>query len=655
MPTEQQCSNCVHYKSGAYGKKCSYYGRVPAFDGSVCEGFEGIYSSNNSAESQRTGGTGIVNDNKWPEQCHSCKKLTICKKYNTPPSSQTCPNYLSAVSDAHKSDNFDNQQPIETEKHEDNGVRMDHYYPGMIDMEHYSKLKWLSGLCLFAGIWTVFITTIGIIFNPGDALSKVLNAISAIYFCILCTYTYYSIRKRKPAAIYYARFIMIVCILSWLVSIAFGNFTITPINIVFGLGTLIYGSAGLYLTFSNDEVKEVFPKEYRKTKWKDYLFSLGYILIPFVIAGSILLTSWGIGKVENARNARSELMKAVKSINDQCPVDVGYWKTTSVKYENNTITYNYLVNESSLSMDKIEKNKEKIATLTLKRIDYEGGKGSFIEYLINEKAALKFEYVGNQTGKVASVKYDHNKIKDLVKNNHLSDREFVQLTIDIQKLLTPMYVDEITLLSDVYLRDGTIHYVYNLKNIKESELGSLDFEYLKTSSLLDLRYSLTNTPLSSSTYSKMATLGYGAQYEYSLDNKQIGSYRISPSDISHALQHPLYETEYKQELLQALIEKSNRSELPIKIDRGLILESVGIENNNFTFYYSVDDYLYNLSAFESKETIEKLFIPSDLQTDVVIMATACDKGLSYHFKGKRSGKTVPVVFSASEIESLLNN
>lgn len=36
MPTEQQCTTCSHYKSGAYGKKCSYYGRTPNFDNTNC-------------------------------------------------------------------------------------------------------------------------------------------------------------------------------------------------------------------------------------------------------------------------------------------------------------------------------------------------------------------------------------------------------------------------------------------------------------------------------------------------------------------------------------------------------------------------------------------------------------------------------------------
>lgn len=39
MAKTEECNNCIYYKNGAYGMKCSYYGRVPKFDDTECSHF----------------------------------------------------------------------------------------------------------------------------------------------------------------------------------------------------------------------------------------------------------------------------------------------------------------------------------------------------------------------------------------------------------------------------------------------------------------------------------------------------------------------------------------------------------------------------------------------------------------------------------------
>ena len=138
-------------------------------------------------------------------------------------------------------------------------IHMDPNNPKILDLGYYSCISRLSNLCLFAGIWTMVMGVVELIGGNSDVWGKVLTTVSNVCFLLLCIYAYTAIRKRKPNAMFYARFIMATCVLSWVVLVASGGFELTGGNIFFGIGTLIYGSLGLYWSFADDEVKEVFP------------------------------------------------------------------------------------------------------------------------------------------------------------------------------------------------------------------------------------------------------------------------------------------------------------------------------------------------------------------------------------------------------------
>ena len=292
-----------------------------------------------------------MKDENWPMQCQSCRKFETCKEFAKPPVNESCPNYWSVedeVEDEPSSDPEGSEGLMEGKSSETivDGIHMDGYDPRMIDVEYYSRLRWLSNLCLFAGIWTMISCIVSLMGNYGNVWDNVLNTISGVYFLALCIYTFIAIRKRKPNAVFYARFVMVVCLLSWIVLIATGRFELTGSNIIFGFGTLIYGGLGLYWSFTDNEVKEVFPKEYRKTTWKDYLFCFGYILIPLIVVGVILLSALGMGYAK----APDHVREAVEYANSQCPIDYGFGIVTSIKYENSTCTYYYLIDESVVDM-----------------------------------------------------------------------------------------------------------------------------------------------------------------------------------------------------------------------------------------------------------------------------------------------------------------
>lgn len=526
-------------------------------------------------------------------------------------------------------------------------IRWDESNPRILDMSYYSRLNRLSNLCLFAGIWTMVMGVVELIGGNSDVWGKVFTTVSNVCFLLLCIFAYTAIRKRKPNAMFYARFIMATCVLSWVILVASGGFELTGGNIFFGIGTLIYGSLGLYWSFADDEVKEVFPKEYRKTSWKDYVFCFGCVLLPFILAGLIIVFALGMSHLQAPNN----LKEGIEYANGQCPIDMGYGVVTAIEYNNNTVTYNYLIDESMVEMNKLEQNKEQWTLLTIKKSATTSDGNLLLEEIIKAKASFEVKFMGNQTGKTVKAICDTQTIKDCVKNcTAVGDVAYLQNTIEMQKLILPIKIDDNTTFTDIYLKNEAIQYVYDVNDINADEL---DFDYLKECALLEM--GISSSEAIYSTYTKMIDLGYGMQYNYKINGEYVGAYNVSSSEINNAITHPLTESEYLLKYLEATVAKVNRKELPFEIDQGLTLKSIEIENVCLIYNYTVDERLIRLDVIEeNKKELKASLLESDLQTMVGILTSTCNKGISYHFMGNRSKKTVVIDCPYYEINSLMN-
>jgi hypothetical protein len=524
---------------------------------------------------------------------------------------------------------------------------MDPNNPKILDMGYYNRLNKLSNLCLFAGIWTMVMGIFELTGEESNVLGKVLTTISNVCFLLLCIYAYTAIRRRKPNALFYARFIMAICLLSWIILIASGGFKITGGNIFFGIGTLIYGGLGLYWSFAEDEVKEVFPKEYRKVTWKDYLFCFGCALLPVILAVIFILIVLGASYF----NAPNHLKEAVEYANKVTPLEMGYGVISSIKYENNTVSYNQLIDESMVDMNSVEQNKEKWCLLSIKKIATQSDGNLLLEEMVKAKAKFQMINVGNQTGKTTCAICDSRTIKDCLKNsNENGDFAFVETSIEMQKLLLPMKIDEYTTLTDVYLKNMNVNYSYA---VNDSDVEDVDIKYLKDCALLDIAASTNQATYS--LYTKLADMGYGVEYHYLISGEIVGSYRISSSEIDYALKHPLSEFDYILKYLNATVAKVNRKELPVEIDQGLTLQNIELENVCLIYNYLVDERLIRLDVInENKKELKSSLLESDLQTMIGALTVACNKGISYHFIGNRSKKTVVIDCSYYEINSLMN-
>lgn len=527
-------------------------------------------------------------------------------------------------------------------------IHMDPNNPKILDLGYYSCISRLSNLCLFAGIWTMVMGVVELIGGNSDVWGKVLTTVSNVCFLLLCIYAYTAIRKRKPNAMFYARFIMATCVLSWVVLVASGGFELTGGNIFFGIGTLIYGSLGLYWSFADDEVKEVFPKEYRKTSWKDYLFCFGCVLLPFILAGLFIAFALGMSHFQAPNN----LKEATSIINNSCPAYQGFGILSSVEYENNAVQFDYLLDESVVNMNSVQQNKDKWALLIVSRFATMADWAPFLEEMVKAKADMKVLLRGNLTGnKYESICNTKTINECLNKYSESDDLASLQVEVAFHKLALPSFVDENTILSDEYIKDNTLHYVYDLKNTVQEDVN---LKYLKHCSLLTMRYA----PNMQNNYalSLLARLNYGMQYHYKIDGKSIGSFLITPSEVISCLNAPqLTESEFLQQYFEITVTKVNEDEVPVEVDQGLTLKSLELDNVCLIYNYSVDENLIRLDVIrENKKELKESLLEFDLQSELGGLCLSCRKGISYHFIGNRSKKTVVIDCPFYEINSLLN-
>ena len=259
------------------------------------------------------------------------------------------------------------------------------------------------------------------------------------------------------------------------------------------------------------------------------------------------------------------------------------------------------------------------------------------------------EFMGNQTGETVSAICETRTINNCLREGGSNvDFENLETTVELQKLLLPIKIDENTLFSDIYLDNESLQYVYDLTGIEED----LDFDYLKECALLELR--ISSDQQANSLYLKLINLGYSIQHNYRSKGNLLGAYNMSSSDLEYALTHPLTETEYIMKYLEATVANVNKKDLPLEVDQGLTIESLEVNENYLIYNYDVDEKLIRLDVIkENKKELKASLLEFDLETTVGMLAVAAEKGISYHFIGNRSKKTVVFDCSYKEIKPLI--
>ena len=163
-------------------------------------------------------------------------------------------------------------------------------------------------------------------------------------------------------------------------------------------------------------------------------------------------------------DAKSEIRKLVKEINDQCPIDYDYFTCQSAAIQGNEVVMNYMIDETMLSLD-LMKQKPDLAKKY-------GGSSIFNENAelgdLMVKSGLGFtaNYQGSLSGEVVTLKFTNDDIKE-IKAHPVSREELLDWEIQATNSTLPRQLDYVTTLVSLSRDGNVVAYTYE---IDEDEL-----------------------------------------------------------------------------------------------------------------------------------------------------------------------------------------
>lgn len=373
------------------------------------------------------------------------------------------------------------------EKHVKNGINYSDDSYSKLDLDYYDSIKTVARFCLCVSFWTAaftFANVVSLIGVAGSGFAIFTTLLEGTLFVVLGCWAYYALKHRKPNALFLARALLVMCILSWVLLVLMGGFEITMVNLIFGLGTLFWGSYGLYLTYSSEEMHAVFPKEYRKTGALPIAYVCIMVLWPFFI-GLIL------GAKESVFSDRARLERVVSAISDSCPLSGDQGELTDVLLEDNQVIFFLKVPDQAYQLyanQKTSKIGRKYAlsyVAFIAMIQSEGldPHNSPEEYglaalMIKEKTPLKMKVFLKDTSESIVFDYSSAEVIDYlstIQDSKQALRKMLEISIEIMNIC-PIEIEEgITLTRSSVEDDYLILYyiinedLYDIYSIRDSE------------------------------------------------------------------------------------------------------------------------------------------------------------------------------------------
>ena len=227
---------------------------------------------------------------------------------------------------------------------------------------------------------------------------------------------------------------------------------------------------------------------------------------------------------------------------------------------------------------------------------------------------------------------------------------------------SPIVLGSFGAITKVEYEDGTVTFTY-LVNEKETLTDIGKFQMYKP-----LLKELSMTSLASSNLASMETISNDdvnlrykmlgnkskAMVVIDISNQELRDFMANIDGKPHAMDH---------KLLDLNIQLANTN-LPQKIDKGLLITQIFQQDNNVVYKLSVDeeDLGNDVEIIRQVKDQVKSDIAGSLQSEDDVVLTRFEKllkklqfGLIYRYCGNHSGHTVDIYFSPDEISNILSN
>ena len=158
----------------------------------------------------------------------------------------------------------------------------------------------IKGFFAFFVYWAIPISLILTLINfissynsadyGGSFLLKAFDVVFILFYVYFCIYTIYAFVKRKPDAVFFAKYLLIILFLTNLISLLTGNTDNGPLdNVPRILASILWSIIFYVFLCCSEDVKDRIPKETRKVKGLNkVLFILSIILPILLLIGGVV-------------------------------------------------------------------------------------------------------------------------------------------------------------------------------------------------------------------------------------------------------------------------------------------------------------------------------------------------------------------------------
>lgn len=225
------------------------------------------------------------------------------------------------------------------------------------------------------------------------------------------------------------------------------------------------------------------------------------ISIAMIAAVTALLASCTGSKVD----------QFIDSVNDECPVSTEFGVLTELSSADNTVAFNYTVDNKIIPLPKLKANPEVVKKMWKITFldDKDPAKTEFVNQILAQGMGVKLTF--NDNNQNFGITIGNNELKSLLKQK-IPDNEQIQIQIDITKLNLPKQLDEMTTMVDIKLENDFVTYCYDINDevlpLSEMQGGQRD------NIVYGIKGELAqNSPMA--IFFKMVTdMGKGLRYQY---------------------------------------------------------------------------------------------------------------------------------------------
>jgi len=348
--------------------------------------------------------------------------------------------------------------------------------------------------------------------------------------------------------------------------------------------------------------------------------------------------------------SQAQLRSAIMQLRRELPIESPYGEMTDARYDSDSNCVRMVIKATSPELIDVYKGFGGIKLDYKKRFKLLMGSEQMrdvIQLMSDAEAALSISIRDNFSLPIVEITLDADDIHECA-NSNLSQTEIIRaLTadeIESYRSLWPMEVDNgISITGMDYDRDNECiiikyhaegdNYDFNgmtQETFKETmklmfvsdELNFLN-EYITTGNL-NVRIETTDTN------GKAFTATFTAEEIADLQNLQLTEKDIARSILKNQTD-------------------SERSSYPQSLGTGLTATDSYIEGDNYYYLVTVDDDLYDIDSYTSKESRDMCITGIRQEPEAVELLREANLNIVYKYKGKHSGRTVTVTINSFEL------